>query len=310
MGNETKLDAASSAFFQRELEYIKKKSYDTKYKPLKYAKLIPVSTEAPAGAQQITFQKYTKYGIAKIIGSGVHDLPDVGIIGEESTIKVKSIGAKYSYNINEIRASQMAGKNLEMRKAEAARRAIEQKKNSIAWNGDSTYNMSGLIDYSGITEYTVPNDGTGSTKTWSTKTPDQIVRDMGGLLNSIMVATNGVAMMEREYILLLPITQYDYIMDTRMTGNSDKTIMSYFLENNRYVAEIDSIPELEDAGASTTDRMMCYRRDPDVLTFECPIIYEQLPAQEKGLSFEIPVHSRAGGVIVYYPLEVAYGDGI
>ncbi len=50
------LDSAETAFFARELEYIKSKSYDIEFPPLKAIKLIPVSTEAGPGAESITYQ--------------------------------------------------------------------------------------------------------------------------------------------------------------------------------------------------------------------------------------------------------------
>lgn len=43
------LDSAETAFFARELEYIKSKSYDIEFPPLKATKLIPVSTDSTLG---------------------------------------------------------------------------------------------------------------------------------------------------------------------------------------------------------------------------------------------------------------------
>ena len=63
-------------------------------------------------------------------------------------------------------------------------------------------------------------------------------------------------------------------------------------------------------GSGATDIMLAYRLDPEVLTLELPSPYEQFPAQERNLEFVIPAHGRIGGVIVYYPLEVAIVDGI
>lgn len=300
-------DANESVFFLRELEYIKAKSYDTKYKQLKATMLLPVSTEADPAAATITYQKYTKVGIAKIIADYADDAPRVDVYGEESSVKVKRIGDSYGYDRDEIRRSQTAGKSLDQRKANAAKRASDEKINSIAWNGDSDYNMIGFIDYPGITEYTVPNDGTGTTKTWSTKTPDQIIRDMSDLVTSVVDATNGVEMPDT---LIMPISQYQLIANTRVTDGNDKTILTYFLENNPFIDTIDWLTELKTAGAGGTARMMCYPRDPDHVTLEIPMPYSQLPPVQKGYGFEILTETKCAGVIVYYPLSVAYGDGI
>lgn len=300
-------DAGESAFFLRELEYIKSKSYDTKYKDLKATILLPVDTSADAGAAQITYQSYTKVGFAKIIADYADDSPRVDVYGEETTVQVYRIGDSYGWDRDEIRRSAVAGKSLDARKANAAKRASDQKVDEIAWNGESDYSINGFIDYPGITAYTVPADGTGSTTTWSTKTPDQINRDMWGIVDAVVSSTNGKEIPDT---MLMPITQYNLISSTRMTDGNDKTVRTFFLENNPYITMIDWLVELDGAGASGTDRYMVYPKDPDHVTLEIPLPYTTLPPQQKGYGFEILTETKTAGVIIYYPLSVAYGDGI
>jgi hypothetical protein len=203
-----KLDAGESVFFKRELEYIKARTYDTKQKVLKAISLFPVSGEAGPGATEITFRKYTGVGFAKVIADYASDFPRVDVYGEEVTRKVKGLGDSYGYSIEEIRASQMANKNLDQRRANAARRAQDELVDRIAWNGLVNYNIPGFINYPGISEYTVPNDGTGTTKTWSTKTADQILRDMNSLAAKVVEVTSG---REIPDTILLPLQQYNLI---------------------------------------------------------------------------------------------------
>lgn len=302
-----KLDANESAFFKRQLEYVKSQTYDVKYKNLKATMLIPVSTGAPSGADTITFRSFSKIGVAKIVSDYANDFPRVDIFGEEKQAKVRSIGDSYGYSIKEIRRAQMAGLNLNQRRAEAARRASDEKVNDIAWNGDTDYGLQGLIDYPGITQYTVPADGTGSVKLWSAKTPDKIVRDVTGMVDAIVDTTNG---REAPDTLILPINQYLLIANTRMTDGNNKTILTYIMENNPFIQTIEWVVELKGAGAGSTDRMMAYTRNSMNLTLEIPQPFEQFTPQQKGMEFEVVCHTETGGVIVYYPLSVAYGDGI
>lgn len=303
----TRMDANESAFFTRQLEFIKSATYDTKYKMLKAISLIPVSTEAPSGADSITYRSFSKVGFAKIISDYANDFPRADIYGEEKTAKVRSIGSSYGYSIKEIRRAQMAQLTLDQRRAEAARRASDEKVDTIAWNGDSETGLQGLINYPGITEYTVPADGTGASKLWSTKTPDQIVRDITGLVNAIVSTTNG---REAPDTLIMPIANYMHIANTRMPYGTDKTILTFVLENSPFLKMVDWVVELNTAGLNSTAKMMAYTRNPMNLTLEIPQPFEQFPPQQKGMEFEIPCHQETGGVIVYYPLSVAYGDGI
>lgn len=303
--NPMRLDANESAFFKRQLEYIKTRTYDTKYKALKAFTLIPISTEAPAGATEITYRKFTGVGFAKIISDYANDFPRVDAYGEEVTAKVRSIGDSYGYSIEEIRRSQMAGTNLDQRRANMARRAMDEKINDIAWNGDDDYGLQGLIDYPGITEYTVPDPGSGTE--WSNKTPDQIVTDLAGIVTAVISPTNGL---ETPDTMIMPIDQYMLLVNTRMTDGNDKTILTYFMDNNPFINQIDWVVELAGAGAAGADRFMVYPKSDMNLTLEIPQPFEQFPAQQRKMEFEIPCHSKCGGVLVYYPLSIAYGDGI
>jgi hypothetical protein len=302
-----KLDAGESVFFKRELEYIKARTYDTKQKVLKAISLFPVSGEAGPGATEITFRKYTGVGFAKVIADYASDFPRVDVYGEEVTRKVKGLGDSYGYSIEEIRASQMANKNLDQRRANAARRAQDELVDRIAWNGLVNYNIPGFINYPGISEYTVPNDGTGTTKTWSTKTADQILRDMNALAAKVVEVTSG---REIPDTILLPLQQYNLISTMRVGTASDTTVLQYFLKTSPYIKAVEWVNELDAAGAGSADRMMVYARDTEHLTLEIPQPFEQFDAVQKGMAFEIPCHSKTAGILVYYPLSIAFGDGI
>jgi hypothetical protein len=305
--NPYNLDSGESAFFNRELEYVKTRTYDTKYKALKAFDLIPISTEAGNGVTTITYRKFTQVGLAKIIADYAHDFPRVDVYGEEASVKVKGVGDSYGYSIKEIRESQRTGKRLDQRRAVSARRAIEEVINTSALLGHAASGLNGLINYPGITEYTVPADGTGSSKLWSTKTPDQIIRDITGLINAVI---NPTSAREQPDTLLLPVSKYLYIANTRMGTVSDVTILQYLLKNNTMIKKVDWLKELEAAGSGGVDRMFVYPMDEEHLTLELPQPFEQFAPQQKGMEFEIPCHAETAGVIVYYPLAIAYGDGI
>lgn len=301
------LDTVQSAFFKRQLEVIKGATYDEKLSDLKAFQLFPISSEAPAGATEITWRSFKGYGFAKFIADYAKDFPKVDIGGTELTRKIYDIGVAYGYSIREIQRAALAGLDLESRRAKAARRAIEEKMSSIALSGDTNHNIPGFISYPGITEYTVPATGTGVTKTWSTKTADQIIVDLYGILNTISEGTYGK---ERANTILLPLAQYDLIRQTRASAYSDKSIFTYFLENNPGVT-IDWLKELDGAGASDTDRFMAYVKDPMHVTWEVPTMFEQLEEMREGpMAYSIPAVAQTAGVIVYYPAAVAFGDGI
>jgi hypothetical protein len=310
MKNILHLDADESAFFKRQLEYIKARTYDVKYKELKAFSLIPISAEAPNGATEITWRSFKQYGLARIIADYAHDFPRVDVFGTEQTVKVKDIGDSYGYSIPEIRRAAMAGFDLEGRRAATARRAMDEKLHDIALNGDATYNLQGFIDYPGVNEYVVPN-GTDGTPQWSTKTADEILTDLNGIVTTIVEVTSG---RERPNTIIMPIGQYNLIRNTRLGTNSDITVYEFFAKNNPDIT-IDWLNELDGAGdedsdLNATDRMIAYTRDEEHLTLEIPTAFEQLEEEKTGMEYTIPCHASCAGTIVYYPLSVAVADGI
>lgn len=302
-----RLDANETAFLQRQLIAMKAQSYDTKYKALRAATLIPVDTSTPSGSKYIDYTVFSRVGQAKIIANYAKDFPRVDVYVEEKRANVKGIGDSIGYNIPEIRAAARVNLPLNQKRVMTARDQIDREIDDIAWNGNTEYGLHGFIDFPGTVEYTVPNDGTGTSKLWSTKTPDKIIRDMAGLVTSVITTTNAV---EKPDTLLLPLAQFEYINSTQKSDASDKTILKWFLENNVHIKQVEWLVELDGAGVSGTDRMMCYVKDPRNLTLEIPQPTEQFEPQQEGMEFKVPFHAETGGVIIYYPLSVAYGDGI
>lgn len=301
------LDASETAFFARELESVKARTYDIKFAPMKGISSFPVSSDAGEGADAITYRSYEETGMARIISSYADDLPRADVRGQEFISPVRSIGCSYGYSHQEIRAAAHANKPLTTMQASAARRANDQKVNQLIWFGDDNYGLKGILNNANIPSASVPNDGVGPSTLWTTKTPDQILRDLNLITNGIVDLTKGV---EFPNTVLLPIEQYTLIASTPRSSTSDTTILQYFLQNNPYIDMVDWIPELKGAGPMGVDIFLAYDRNPEKIETQIPMPFRQYPPQERNLNFEIPCESRFGGVLVYYPLSLSIGEGI
>lgn len=301
-----KLDADESVFFGRELESVKARTYDILFPEYKALSLIPMSQEVDPGAETIKYEQFEDVGIAQLLASYSDDVPRADVKGKEFRSPVKPLASSYAYNLQEIRAAKMAGKPLAQKKANAAKRAIDYKQNLIGFFGDTATGLLGLVNHSNIQEYTVPADGTGSSKLWSTKTPELILRDMNGVVNQIFTVTLGV---HQATDLLLPLAAYTVAATTMMGTTAVETVLSFFLKTNPFIKNVTWLNELKGAGAASVDRMLAYMKSPDVLTLEIPQPFEQLPVQEEGFEFVTYCHQRTGGVIVYYPLAICFADG-
>lgn len=301
------LDAAESINFQRELEHVKAKVHEVDYPLIKNRMLIPVSTEAPNWAETITYEQYDKVGMAKIISNYADDSPRVDVNGQRFTAYVRSIGDSYGYNIQEIRASRATGKPLDVKRANTAREAHRRLEDQIAWEGDANHSLGGLLSNTNTSEYTVPADGTGSSKLWSTKTADLMIRDCMELLSYPFTQTYGIEVADT---LLLPPGKYAVAANTKVGNDANLTVLKWVLANHPTGKNADWVNALTGYGAGGTDRFLAYYRSPEKLEQEIPQDFEQLAPQERNYEYIINCHARYAGVQIYKPLSIAWGDGI
>ena len=299
-------DGIDSAFIERQLEAVKAKTYDVKYPNLQARSLLPVSHETPPGAETVKFNSFDMVGMAKIVASYADDFPRADVRVAEIRQVIKSIGSAYGFNVQELRAAAMAGLPLEQRKANAARRAVEQKIDSIAALGDSVNGLTGLLNIANALTYTIPN-GAAASQAWSTKTGLEILADMNLAAAKIVSTTNDV---EHPSTIVIPINQFAIISMTPVNTGIPATILQHFLASSPWVKEVIPWYRMTGAGSGGSDRMLVYDKDPDHLWLEMPQEFEQFPAQQKSLSFVVPCHARTGGVLCAYPLSVLYADHI
>ena len=302
-----KLDSGESIFFTRELEKIRNKSYDVKFLEPKLMNILPWDTSTPEYIDTITHRSFTRVGLAKMGGNQyATDFPRVDVYGTEVSVKVKPIHASYAYNLDEIKAANAMGRPLEGMRAMAARKAVEMKLNDIAESGEASTGLTGLFNASGISEYTVPA-GAATTKTWGTKTADEILADLNGIVNYVITSTNGI---ETPDVMAMPLSSYNLISQKRLSSDLEKTVLTYFLENNPYIKRIEWFTTLETAGAGGVKRFMAWKNDPDHLVLDMPLAFRQEPMLQDGLAFIIPCRAKTAGVTIFYPKSCVFGDSI
>lgn len=294
------LNDEGSIFFERELEHIKAKTFEVQYADIMFRSLWPVATDTNPGATHITYQVYDKRGMAKIINTYAGDLPRADVDGREVTVPVRTIGSSFGYSRKEILSARMAGKPLEQRRADSARRAIEEFMNNVSLFGDSDSGLYGVLTHPNIPVSDVPN-GAALTPQWSTKTADEILDDINAIFGEIKVNTKGK---ESANTLLLPLAQWNLIFTKRVPDLS-MTIAQLVIQNSPYLSspsDIVAVPQLEGAGTLGVDVMVAYPKDPMKVEFEIPEDIVFHPEERRNLEVITPVTAECGGLNVYYPL--------
>ncbi len=306
---------AALAFVNSQATYIEPEVDKIEYPDIQYPGLIPVDFSAPDWIKSITYFSSDSVGKADWFNHLARDVPraDVERSRFETTVEMAAIG--YGWTIEEISQAQWLNVSLTSDRADAARRAYEEFVDDVALQvGDSSKNFSPLINYPGITAVNSPANGTAGSRLWSAKTVDQIAAEINEDLIGIWTTTKQIGMADT---ILLPPTEYARLVTTRFDPNAQMTIMDWIQRSNIYTVTtgkkltIRAVRGLETAGASSSGRMVTYRRDPKVLKMHIPMRHRFLEAMRTGpLLYEVPGIFRLGGLDVKRPAMIRYRDMI
>lgn len=309
-------DAPQSAlgFVVENSSYIEREVNRVMYPDIQYPALIPTDTSAPEWTPSVTYYSTDQVGAAKWVSGFASDLPNADITREKHKQAIHMAAIGYGYSLEEIGQAQLLGIPLASEKALAARRAYEEFIDKIAFQGDAAVNFDGFIDHAGVTGSALVAQNAGATsRLWSAKTADEILIDLNEPLSDTHSVSGTVELADT---VLLGVTRYNYIATKPRSANSDTTILEYYLRNNTYTSQtgrpltVRTLRGLEAAGAGATNRMITYRRSPDVLKLHIPMTHRFLQAQQKGaLYIEVPGIFRIGGLEIRRPGAVRYRDG-
>ncbi|MBD9372776.1 DUF2184 domain-containing protein [Rhizobium sp. ARZ01] len=303
------------SFLIRQASLIEPTVYAMRYQEIQYASLIPVDTSAPEWIQSVTYFSMDGVGKADWFHGNAQDIPKVELTREKFETSVSMAAIGYGYTLEELGTAQLLGMNLTADKATLARRVAEEKIDSVAFVGDTSKGLQGLVNSSSPTATTAPADGTGSATTFASKTPDNVLRDINGQLTGMFTGTLGAEIADT---LLLPYSVLLDISNRRIDQVNQTTILEWVKKNNIYTLTTGQeltirgvFGYLDTAGASSTKRMVAYRRSPEVLKMHLPMPFRFLqPWQTGPIKFDVPGIFRVGGVDIRRPKAVRYLDGI
>lgn len=303
------------AFLTPQLYRIETQVYMRRYANADLTGLIPVNTDGDMWDVGTVFYSMDEVGKAEFLSGKGFDMPYASTLMSQNTRGFHLAGIGYEWSTQELQRAAKLGRALGSDKAAAARKAAQFFKRSVAMTGRtpgasaSEKGWTGFVNDANVPTANVAADGTGSTTTWSTKTPDQISRDIWAAVNAVETNTKET---HTATTVALPTAKLRYIEQTRMT-DTGATILAY-IRGNRDGGEnivFKPIRELAGAGASGTDRMVAYDSSEEVVQFHLPGDHEFLPAfQKSSMTYEVGGIMNVGGTEVRLPKALVYRDGI
>lgn len=323
-GYQLKFDAAETAFTLAALSYIESQVYETVLPPKEGRLYVPVDNSSPPGALSTRYRMYTRIGAAQFITDDTDDLPASALFVRETSHDFQAIGSHYKYSYMDLLAAAMASTNggppvnLDLELAISAREQIERKLDRISAfgstdSGDPTLGLVGLLNLPNANLYVLATGaGSGATTAWSTKSPDEIIADLTGIIAAQIASTFKAFSPKR---ILLPILQHQTIAGRSMGDGRSDTILSYFVRTraeSKQPVEVDSWQHCKDAGAAGAghDRMVAYDPNPRYVRHMIAMEFTQLPPERRGLSYRTDCLAKTAGVISPYPISVSYADDL
>lgn len=290
--------------------------YEPKKEELVARQFLRANSNFPPFAMEIGYDWYDRTGSAKILAAGASakDIPFVGEKGGREVMKVYDIATGVRYTRAEIMAMQAKSAlskgpvvNLDTTRVATARRFVAETENRLAFVGDSSHNIKGILNMSGITAENVAASGTGSSRLWSAKTPKLKLAD---LLAGKKAVEKGNLFKAR--VLLIDADHYNQLLEP-FSDSSPMTVLKWLQSEGAFFEKIivTSAMAKEHNGFSTVDAFAILDNDPEVVELA---VVEDLtlgdPVYDIMGTSEQAVIERTAGCIIRHPSAIYVGKGI
>lgn len=267
------------------------------YPAFRYAEFVPIDTSANPFATSVTFITQDAVGVAKIMNGKGDDMPLANILRDKFEQGVLDGGIGYEFSVTEIGQAQMVNLNLSTEGADAARQAYEALVDQVALPGIT--GVEGLFNMTGISS-------AAAAATFALGTVDQILAAFNDNITAIWNNTKGVELADT---VIMPLTQFGLLTTKRIDPTSETTILDYIQRKNIYSAQT-GMPLKIAASAHLTNKMVIYRRSPEVLKMHMPMPLRFLSPQLINLSVRVPGMFRFAPVNIRRPGAVRYVTGL
>lgn len=287
----------------QDLNAIDRRVYEPNASELKARSIFSLKTDIPAGAKTYSYDVLTRSGVAKILAPGANDVPLVDADLTEETVKIYSIAAAFNISVQEVREAQMAGRALDVTKADTVRKAIAEKENQIAFSGDGKYGIKGLTAAVGIQVYAAPQNEAGTSTKWKDKSGKEIVADIRKAKNVI----NKLNGHQADTLLLTP----DSFEELEKVFNefTQQTVLEYIRSQN-WFQRIETVNDLKGKGIGGTECFVVLDTSPSVVQLGIPLDITRHPQEYAFPNTKVPFEERTTGLIIRYPMAICRADGI
>lgn len=314
---KTKTFDSTLAYFVNQLDNLDRKLYEPLYN-VTWGRDINLRTGITMANESTSFIRSNIGGIGTQNAQGkpwispnTTTLPGVSVNGERVVLPLRLLGQEISYTSVELERSQLIGQPIDTQKFDAMNILYQMNTDEMVYVGDTDVGAKGLLNSSLVTSGAVAN-GTAGTPQWTTKTPDEILKDVNDMVTAAWQASGFAVCPDK---VLLPPAQFAYISSQKVSNAGNVSILQFLEDNsialrvNGRKLEIQPVKWLTGRGASGADRMVAYTNQEDKVRFPMVPVRRETPYY-LGIKFNAPYIWAFGEVEFLYPETVIYRDGI
>lgn len=211
---------------------------------------------------------------------------------------------------------QVTGKSLDALLSDGVRLTYDKHMDANAYVGMARYGTTGLLNNANVTSAYVANNSAGTSRAWSSKSADEILADVNSAITAVWAA-GGYDLSALPNHILIPHEQYTIIATTKVSGQADKSILEFLLDNN--IAKrnggnlvIAGCPWCKGKGASSSDRMVVYCHNERFLAMEelVPLTRTMTQPNVEALAYDSVYMANVSELEMFYTQTIRYYDGI
>lgn len=250
-----------------------------------------------------------------IVGTGTTTVPVMQVNTNKNMFKVFTwMHAMQVPFIDQAKLKQI-GRSLEDLLNKGIRLNYNKTLDLNVYKGFEKLGATGLLNDPNVTIAEAAN-GAADTKTWATKTPDEILDDLNQAITDAWVASEYDLEGMPNHILIPP-KQYTLLVTRKVSEAGNISVLEYLKNNNiannqgREI-EIQPCRWCVQAGAGKTDRMLVYVNDEDKVNFDITVPITRAmtqPVVDKAAYLTLYA-AQIGQVKFNYYQPVRYVDGI
>lgn len=301
------------AFLTPQLYRIETEVYMIKYPSFDINRYFPVDSSGDMWDVGTLVYSMDKVGEAAFFSGAAFDMPYASSKMAQATRNFHLAGIGYEWNTQELQRAAKLGRALSSDKAAAADMVSQKFIYGIGMTGKNPAGVAekgwtGFTNDANVPAVQVAADGTGSSRAWSAKTPDLILRDINAAINAVETNSGETFVADT---LVLPTTAYNYVANTMIGTSGSVSILSFLQANNTAGDNLTIMKSraLEQAGTGSSRRMVAYAKNPQVLKFMLPGPHQFLPPfQKASMVYEVGGIMNVGGLDVRVPKGMSYYD--